>query len=105
MGLMLGILNRRGEVAVVGRRGKQRLWDLAERWYPETERISWADAKAHFEERRFRSLGVRLEQGRLLAHPEAADGPVPRNRTTFLSPFDRLVHHRHPAPPPLDFFY
>ena len=25
----------RGVVAVVGRRGKQRLWDLAERWYPE----------------------------------------------------------------------
>ena len=45
MGLMLGVLNARGEVAVVGRRGKQRLWDLAERWYPETERIPWAEAK------------------------------------------------------------
>ena len=105
MGLMLGILNTRGDVAVVGRRGKQRLWDLAERWYPETERVSWADAKAHFAERQFRSLGVRLEQGRLLAHPEAADGPVPRNRTTFLSPFDRLVHDRDRALALWDFFY
>jgi uncharacterized protein len=105
MGLMLGVLNARGEVAVVGRRGKQRVWDLAERWYPETERISWADAKLEFEEKRFRSLGVRLERGRLVAHPEAADGPVPRNRTTFLSPFDRLVHDRDRALALWDFFY
>jgi uncharacterized protein YcaQ len=105
MGLMLGVLNARGEVAVVGRRGKQRVWDLAERWYPETERIPWADAKREFEEKRFRSLGVRLERGRLVAHPEAADGPVPRNRTTFLSPFDRLVHDRDRALALWDFFY
>ena len=97
MGLMLGILNARGEVAVVGRRGKQRLWDLAERWYPETETIPWAEAKRVFDERRFRSLGVRLERGRLVAHPDAEDGPVPRTRTTFLSPFDRLVHDRDRA--------
>ena len=44
-------------------------------------------------ERRFRALGVRLEQGRWLAHPDAVDGPVPA-RTTFLSPFDRLIHDR-----------
>ena len=105
MGLMLGVLNARGEVAVVGRRGKQRLWDLAERWYPETERVSWAEAKPQVEEKRFRSLGVRLEKGRLVAHPEAADGPVPRNRTTFLSPFDRLVHDRDRALALWDFFY
>ena len=46
MGLMLEVLNARGEVAVVGRRGKQRVWDLAERWYPETERIPWARGEA-----------------------------------------------------------
>jgi uncharacterized protein len=105
MGLMLGVLNARGEVAVVGRRGKQRVWDLAERWYPETERVSWADAKQQFDEKRFRSLGVRLEKGRLVAHPEATDGPVPRNRTTFLSPFDRLIHDRDRALALWDFFY
>ena len=33
MSLMLQVLNARGEVAVVGRRGGQRVWDLAERWY------------------------------------------------------------------------
>ena len=105
MGLMLGILNARGEVAVVGRRGKQRVWDLAERWYPETEKVSWSEAKRSFEEQRFRALGVRLERGRLFAHPDAVDEPVPRGRTTFLSPFDRLIHDRDRALALWDFFY
>jgi uncharacterized protein YcaQ len=105
MGLMLQVLNARGEVAVVGRRGKQRLWDLANRWYPETERIPWADAKREFEEKRFRSLGVQLQKGRLIAHPEAEAGDVPRNRTTFLSPFDRLIHDRKRAEALWDFYY
>jgi uncharacterized protein YcaQ len=105
MGLLLGVLNTRGEVAVVGRRGKQRLWDLAERWYPETERIPWAEAKAVFDEKQFRSLGVRLERGQLLAHPDAVDAPPPRGRTTFLSPFDRLIHDRDRALALWNFFY
>jgi winged helix DNA-binding protein len=36
-GVMLDMLHGRGLVAIVGRRNGQRLWDLAERWYPETE--------------------------------------------------------------------
>ena len=96
MGLMLEILAARGEVAVVGRRGKQRLWDLAERWYPETETIRWPTAETLITERRFRALGVRFERGAWLAHPEAMDGAVP-DRVTFLSPFDRLVHDRDRA--------
>ena len=94
MGLMLEILAAKGEVAVVGRRGTQRVWDLADRWYPETERIPWREAEKVIDEKRFRALGVRLERGRLVAHPEASAGPVPPARTTFLSPFDRLVHDR-----------
>ena len=93
MGLMLEILAARGEVAVVGRRGKQRVWDLADRWYPETETIPWPRAEKLIAEKRFRSLGVRLERGRLVVHPDAEDGSVPA-RTTFLSPFDRLIHDR-----------
>jgi uncharacterized protein YcaQ len=96
MGLVLGVLNARGEVAVVGRRGKQRVWDLAERWYPEAEKLSWREAERIFEEKRFRALGVKLERGRLVAHPDASAEPV-RTGTTFLSPFDRLVHDRDRA--------
>jgi uncharacterized protein len=96
MALMLMLLADRGEVAVVGRRNGQRLWDLAERWYPEMERITWPQAQKLMAEKRFRALGVRLEKGRLRAHPDAADGPV-ANRVTFLSPFDRLVHDRDRA--------
>jgi hypothetical protein len=96
MGLMLECLSARGEVAVVGRRGKQRVWDLAERWYPETETLPLPKARRLHAEKRFRSLGVRLERGRLVVHPEAKDGPVPE-RVTFLSPFDRLVHDRDRA--------
>jgi uncharacterized protein YcaQ len=97
MALMLMLLNDRGEVAVVGRRQGQRVWDLAERWYPGVERVPWREAQRQLAEQRFRALGVRLERGRLLAHPDAVDGPVPPRRVTFLSPFDRLVHDRDRA--------
>jgi uncharacterized protein len=93
---MLELLHRRGLIAVAGRRGGQRVWDLAERWYPETETVPLTEARRVLSEKRFRALGVRLERGRLVAHPEAADGPV-GNRVTFLSPFDRLVHDRERA--------
>jgi uncharacterized protein YcaQ len=104
MGLMLEVLNARGEVAVVGRRGGQRVWDLAERWYPEAERLTWAQAERIIEEQRFRSLGVKLVRGRLVAHPDAIDGAVDE-RITFLSPFDRLVHNRARTEMLWDFFY
>ncbi len=104
MGLMLEILAARGEVAVVGRRGKQRVWDLAARWYPETETIPWPRAEKLLAEQRFRALGVRLEKTGWVAHPDATDGPVP-DRVTFLSPFDRLIHDRDRAHALWDFFY
>ncbi len=104
MGLMLELLSARGEVAVVGRRGKQRVWDLAERWYPETETLPLRKALALYEDKRFRALGIKLEKGRWLAHPDAEDGPVP-GRVTFLSPFDRLIHDRDRAHALWDFFY
>jgi uncharacterized protein YcaQ len=96
MGLMLDVLALRGEVAVVGRRNGQRLWDLAERWYPETETLPTREAERALAEKRFRALGVRLEKGEWVAHPEADHSPVPP-RVTFLSPFDRLIHDRERA--------
>jgi uncharacterized protein YcaQ len=91
--LMLELLHGRGVVAIVGRRGKQRVWDLAERWYPETETVPLAEAERRLTEKRRRALGVWLERGDWRVHPAAVDGPVPK-RITFLSPFDRLIHDR-----------
>jgi uncharacterized protein YcaQ len=90
---MLEALHRIGEVAVVGRRGGQRLWDLAERWYPESDLVTPREAERALAEQRFHALGVRLEKGEWLAHPDVSDEPVP-DRVTVLSPFDRLVHDR-----------
>jgi uncharacterized protein YcaQ len=91
--LMLELLHGRGIVAIVGRRGKQRVWDLAERWYPETETVPLVEADRRLAEKRRRALGVWFEKGEWRVHPDSADGPVPK-RITFLSPFDRLIHDR-----------
>jgi uncharacterized protein YcaQ len=103
--LMLEVLHRIGSVAVVGRRSGQRVWDLAERWYPETERVPLRDAERALDEQRFRALGVRLARGGAWqAHPDIDDGPVP-DRVTFLSPFDRLIHNRARLEALWDFHY
>jgi uncharacterized protein YcaQ len=102
--LMLELLEGRGVVAIVGRRGKQRLWDLADRWYPEVENIPWPEARQLLAEKRFRALGVKFDNGKWFVHPETEDGPVPR-RVTFLSPFDRLIHDRNRAAALWDFHY
>jgi uncharacterized protein YcaQ len=103
--IMLEILHGRGEVAIVGRRGKQRVWDLAERWYPpETERVTFAEAQRAFEEKRWRASGVRFVKGEWHAHPDASDEPV-GDRVTLLSPFDRLIHDRARMEALWDFHY
>jgi uncharacterized protein len=94
---MLELLHRRGRIAVAGRRAGQRLWDVAERWYPETPTVPLREARRQLAERRFRTLGVRLgRSGSWEVHADGDPRPIGR-RVTFLSPFDRLIHDRDRA--------
>ena len=117
---MLEFLLARGEVAVAARRGRERLWDLAERIYPADVVVVPADeARRQRDERRLRSLGLARPQyvgeagapaevegtsGPWRVDPKAtAEGFV--GRTAVLSPFDRLIHNRVRAVELFDFEY
>jgi uncharacterized protein YcaQ len=101
---MLELLHQRGKIAVAGRLSGQRLWDLAERVWPETETLPLAEARRILEEKRFRAQGVQLGRNGVVAHPDADARPV-GSRVTFLSPFDGLVKNRDRAEALWDFFY
>jgi len=103
--VMLELLEGRGLVAIVGRRGGHRVWDLAERWFPQVDPPPLEEAEQVLAEKRFRALGVRLaKDGSWEVHPGARDGRIPA-RTTFLSPFDRLIHDRDRTEALFDFRY
>jgi hypothetical protein len=103
VGRMLEFMTAGGELATVGCDGKQRLFDLAARWYGNVEPLPHDEADAYFAEARFRAAGVRLHKGSWLVHPDADDRPV--RRTTLLSPFDRLIHDRARIEALFDFHY
>jgi len=119
---MLEFLMMRGEVAITGRQGRQRIWDLAERVYPsDVSPVPEADARRMRNERRLRALGIaRRRTTQVPVEPwdvgEVGEPAVVENtkgewrvdpetlgrtrnepfegRTALLSPFDRLVHDR-----------
>jgi uncharacterized protein YcaQ len=125
---MLEFLSARGEVAVAGRVGRQRVWDIAERVYPPFEPLPADEAHRRRNERRLRSLGIARAQtvvlpgepisvgyagvpvtvdgvpGEWRVDADALDQPF-TGRTALLSPFDRLVHDRDRTLALFDFEY
>jgi uncharacterized protein YcaQ len=55
---MLEALNMQGKLAMVGRKGRQRLWDLAERVYPQAEAVPLEEALRERVERRLAAEGI-----------------------------------------------
>ncbi|WP_432993032.1 DNA glycosylase AlkZ-like family protein [Dactylosporangium sp. CA-233914] len=104
VGRMLQAMVQRGEVAAAGRRGAERLWDLAERVYPDGV-VPPAEAQHIRDERRLRSLGIARGgdagepavvegvRGEWRVDPELLDHGF-SGRTALLSPLDRLVYDR-----------
>ena len=107
----------RGEVATAGRRGRERLWDLADRVYPAGPALEVDEALRVRNERRLRALGIARAKapvapmepndvgevgepavvhgvkGAWRVDPSYLGQPF-SGRAALLSPFDRLVHDR-----------
>ena len=114
---LLEFMVLRGEVAIAGRRGGDRLWDLATRVYPDDPVVPADEALRIRNERRLRALGIARARG-----PECPVEPMDvgeagepavvegvkgawrvdpsqlgqpfSGRAALLSPFDRLIHDR-----------
>jgi len=109
VGQMLDFLGTRGEIAVAGRQGSERLWDVAHRVLPvDQPAIEAETATRALALRRLRSQGIGLRKhlgevgvpvevvgvtGDWVAEPRALEQPF-AGRSAILSPFDRLVYDR-----------
>ncbi|MDO5739635.1 MAG: crosslink repair DNA glycosylase YcaQ family protein [Ornithinimicrobium sp.] len=60
---LLDFMGARGEIAVAGREGGQRLWDLAERIYPDVPTIPIEEAQTVKDEWRLAALGILRPRG------------------------------------------
>ena len=108
-GQMLEFMQARGEIAISGREGNDRIWDLTERVMPAGQpEIDPKEVVRIRAERLLRSLGIARPKlvgdigvpvevagvaGKWVADPKLFRRPF-TGRTATLSPFDRLIHDR-----------
>ncbi|MBB6629131.1 YcaQ family DNA glycosylase [Nocardioides sp. KIGAM211] len=126
--MMLESLVQRGEVAVAGRRGRDKLFDLAERVYPDEEAVPVEEAARLLNERRLAALGIARAKGPSMpgepsdvgaagepaviegvkgewrVDPEQLGQPF-AGRAALLSPLDRLLHDRRRMAEVFEFEY
>jgi uncharacterized protein YcaQ len=113
---MLDFLQRQGEVAVVGRDGRHRRWDLAERVYPQDlPEYEYVEAERMLDERRLQAAGIAKQKSPWSPVGEAGEPAIvegnPRKyrvapealaaldddaggRVAFLSPYDGMLFDR-----------
>jgi uncharacterized protein YcaQ len=116
--MLLELMVQRGEVAGAGREGRERLWDLAERIYPDDPIVGVEQAARIRNEKRLRALGIARARGpecpvepadvgqvgeaaviegvggEWRVDPSQLDLPF-AGRAALLSPLDRLLFERH----------
>jgi len=116
--IMLDVLSRRGEVGIVGRDGRHRVWDVAERAYPQDlPELELTDATAELQRRALQTSGLARPHpwwsgvGKDTGEPARVEGtamrfrvdpealaalgePEPGGRVAFLNPYDRLLFDR-----------
>ncbi|WP_010146733.1 DNA glycosylase AlkZ-like family protein [Serinicoccus profundi] len=130
LGRLLDLMVARGEVAVSGREAGQRLWDLADRVYPDVPTLPLEQARQVQDERRLASLGLLRSRsqecpvepgdartageeavvegvgGTWRVHPAYLDPAEPfAGRAALLCPIDRLVFDRTRMEEIFDFDY
>ena len=114
---LLEFMVSRGEVATAGRKGRDRLWDLATRVYPDDPVVPTEEALRIRNERRLHALGIARAVAPVspgepndvaeAGEPATVDGVKGAwrvdpsylgqpfsGRAALLSPFDRLIHDR-----------
>jgi uncharacterized protein YcaQ len=113
---MLDFLQRQGEVAIVGREGRHRRWDLAERVYPQDlPDYTLEEAKRRLDERRLQAAGIAKQRSAWTPVGEAGEPAMiegskrkfrvdpealaalehdPGGRVAFLSPYDGMLFDR-----------
>jgi uncharacterized protein YcaQ len=124
---MLDFLQRQGEVAIVGREGRQRRWDLAERVYPkDIPEYDFEEAQILLSERRLHTAGIAKQKSPwsgvgMAGEPAEVEGSAWKyrvdpeaiaaleqdvdGRVAFLSPYDGMLFDRPRLQEIFDFPY